>query len=318
MGTEMARRLGAANHACARPLLLRTRRSARSPAPPRGAALHGKADRALQTFADQAVIAIENARLFEEVQARTRELQESLEYQTATSDVLKVISRSPSTSSRCSTRSSNAARLCGAHLQHRSAGGGNLLHLAATHNFTSEALQKFRAIYPCPSARSSPVGRSCRRATDPHPDVGGSGILCSTVDACGRSSRHALGVPLLRDGCRSASSPFPRLSRSCFPKADRARHDLRRPGGDRDRERAAVRGGAGAHARAAARPSSSRPRPRKCSRSSAARTGDLAPVLRRDLAKADAALQRQATASCGATMRGVSRSPPSAARPRRL
>src|SRR5262249_18378610 len=71
----------------------------------------------LTTFADQTLIAIENARLFDEVQASTKELTESLEQQTATSEVLRVISSSPAELQPVfETMLANATRVCGAEL----------------------------------------------------------------------------------------------------------------------------------------------------------------------------------------------------------
>src|SRR5262249_45711091 len=74
----------------------------------------------LQTFADQAVIAIGNVRLFDAEQQRTRELSEALEQQTATSEVLRVISSSPGELKPVfETMLANATRLCDAKFTSR-------------------------------------------------------------------------------------------------------------------------------------------------------------------------------------------------------
>ena len=93
------------------------------------------------TFANQAVIAIENVRLFDEVQKRTAELQEFLEYQSATSEVLNVISRSPTNAQPVfDAIVESAARLCEAAFSVVWQYDGDLLRYVANHNFTPKVL----------------------------------------------------------------------------------------------------------------------------------------------------------------------------------
>src|SRR5262249_8300840 len=93
----------------------------------------------LKTFADQAVIAIENVRLFEAEQARTRELSESLEQQTATSEVLKVISSSPGELAPVfESLLANAKHLCGAKFGMLALREGDAFRTVALHGAPAE------------------------------------------------------------------------------------------------------------------------------------------------------------------------------------
>ena len=98
----------------------------------------------LETFARQAVIAIENVRLFEAEQQRTRELTESLEQQTATAEVLRIISSSPGELKPVfNAMLENAVRLCEAEFGHLFLYDGEAFHATAVHS-ASQAFAEVR------------------------------------------------------------------------------------------------------------------------------------------------------------------------------
>jgi GAF domain-containing protein len=171
----------------------------------------------LESFAAQAVIAMENARLLGELRERTTELARSVDELTATSDVLKIISRSSvELNTVLDTLVETVARLCRADQALIFRRRDDLYHLAAAHGVSGEA-REFMLAHPLPSDRGSLSGRVGRtEEAGPTNDAGRS------APARGLADWHILHQPHSR--------------RSLYDQGNRTGHHLRRPGRHRDRE----------------------------------------------------------------------------------
>ncbi len=165
----------------------------------------------LQTFADQAVIAIENVRLFTELQQKNEALtqahaqvSESLEQQTATSEILRVISRSPTDVQPVfDTIVANAVRLCGAQFGTLIRFDGHFLHLAAHHKLNPAALEFLTEAYPRALDTHPLFARAMReRRVVQVADVEAEPDLPSTSVTAGRmlGYRGQIVVPIIGEG----------------------------------------------------------------------------------------------------------------------
>jgi two-component system, NtrC family, sensor kinase len=158
----------------------------------------------LETFADQAVIAIENARLFCEVQARTNDLAESLQQQTATADVLKIISSSPGELEPVfQAMLENATRICEAKFGTLYLSEGDGFRAAAMHNAPLAYQQaRARVVHPPPDTTLWRAAKTKQvvQITDATLERGyieGDPFVVSAVTLGGY--RSILGVPMLHE-----------------------------------------------------------------------------------------------------------------------
>ncbi len=147
------------------------------------------------TFADQAVIAIENVRLFNET-------KEALERQTATAEILKVISSSPTDVQPVFDIIGRLAeKLCAAEISVVSRFDGALIQLAALHGVAKEAVETVRRVFPMRLDEESVTARTFRKSAVVHiADVLADPEYAQKHTARAGGWRGALGVPMVREG----------------------------------------------------------------------------------------------------------------------
>src|SRR5262249_32581031 len=155
----------------------------------------------VETFADQAAIAIENVRLFEEVQARTEDLSASLQQQTATAEVLKVISRSTfDLQAVLRTLIEAAVRLCEADQGTITRQRDGVFYRAESFGFSAEFMELVREI-PVKLERDTINGRTLLEGKIVQiSDVLADPDYTFTEAQHLGGFRTALGVPMLKEG----------------------------------------------------------------------------------------------------------------------
>ena len=198
----------------------------------------------LKTFADQAVIAIENVRLFDAEQQRTRELSEALEQQTATSDVLQVISSSPGDLTPVfQAMLENATRVCDAKFGNMFLFEGGAFRTVALHNAPpafAEARRRSPVLRPLPGTGLGRVVAT--KQTVQVTDAQAEPVYHTDPDRAAflklAGARTFTTVPMLKENeLVGAIAIYRQEVRPFSDQADRAGHEFRQAGGHRHRER---------------------------------------------------------------------------------